>query len=107
MREYRFWTYIMASVSGTLYTGITNNIEKRVDKHKSGNGSGFTSRYECTRLVFFERYQDVRKAIGREKQIKSWSRAKKIALIESANPRWKDLSEKWGWEYDFSGGHDA
>ena len=100
-REYKFWVYIMASLSGTLYTGITNDIEHRVFEHKNKLVDGFTAKYDCNRLVHFERYQWVQAAIAREKQIKSWSRARKIALIESSNPRWADLAEHWGWEYDF------
>ena len=100
-REYDFWVYILSSSSGTLYTGVTNDIERRVREHKQKRGDGFTSRYDCNRLVYYQRFQWVHAAIAREKQIKSWSRAKKLALIESRNPRWEDLSRLWGLEYDF------
>ena len=100
-RDYDFWVYIMASASGTLYTGVTNDIERRVREHKEKRHVGFTSRYKCNRLVYRERFQWVHAAIAREKQIKSWSRARKIALIESRNPRWEDFSRLFGVEYDF------
>jgi putative endonuclease len=99
--ERQYCTYIMASATGTLYIGITNNIMVRVQQHKSGEDKGFSSRYKCNRLVYYERYGDVRMAIGREKELKAWRRSKKIALIESMNPRWKDLSENWGREMLF------
>ncbi len=102
MKE-KFWMYIMCSNSGTLYTGMTNAIERRVKQHKAGEMDGFSKKYECHRLVYFESFQDVRKAIGREKEIKGWSRSKKIALIESVNPRWQDLAESWGKEMVFPG----
>ena len=93
----------MCSVSGTLYIGIANNIERRVWEHKSGEFEGFASRYGCNRLVYYESFDDVRKAIAREKQLKGWVRRKKIALIESVNPRWQDLAEKWGAQMAFAG----
>ena len=94
----RFWVYIIASKTGTLYSGMTNNLDRRVAEHKQHLVPGFTAKYHCTRLVWFEEHSDVRAAIAREKQIKGWLRAKKIALIESHNPRWADLAEHWGWE---------
>ena len=97
-----FWTYIVSSRSGTLYIGITNNIERRMREHKSGEFEGFASRYHCNRLVYYEKYDDVRKAIDREKQLKGWTRVKKIALIEKVNPRWADLAESWGAEMRFA-----
>ena len=81
--------------NGVLYTGITNNLERRVLEHKRKLNSGFTSNYNCTRLVYYDSGVDARGAIDREKQIKGWLRKKKIALIESVNPEWKDLSESW------------
>jgi len=90
-----YYVYIMTNHSGTLYTGVTNDLLRRVAEHKSGRGSGFTSRYRITRLVHFEERGDVQSAIEREKRIKGWDRAKKIALIERDNPGWKDLSEGW------------
>jgi len=85
--------YILASKSGVLYTGVTSNLSSRIAQHKSGHVPGFTKKYNVTRLVWFEPHNDIRAAIAREKQIKGLSRAKKIALIESLNPTWQDLSE--------------
>ena len=94
-REYRFYTYILGSISGTLYIGMTNNLEKRVWQHKHHEFPGFTSKYGVDRLLYFERFDDVRSAISREKQLKGWKREKKIALIETQNPKWEDLSREW------------
>ena len=86
--------YIMASKrNGTLYTGVTSDLSQRAYQHREGLTSGFTSRYGCKRLVFYERYERMDDAIAREKQIKGGSRAKKIALIEAMNPEWNDLYE--------------
>lgn len=93
MRSY--FVYIMTNHSGTLYTGVTNDLRRRVYEHKQKLVPGFTQKYNITRLVFFEETPDVKAAIAREKQIKGWLRAKKIALIEDANPEWCDLSEGW------------
>jgi putative endonuclease len=90
-----FYVYIMASWSRTLYTGVTNNLERRVLEHKLKIGSVFTKKYNINRLVYFESTPDIRAAIAREKEIKGWTRAKKIRLIESINPEWRDLSEEW------------
>ena len=88
--------YIMSNQKhGTLYTGMTNNLVSRVYQHKHKLTPGFTSRYGLTRLVYYQETNDVRIAIAREKQIKGWLRRKKIVLIESLNPEWKDLSEGW------------
>ena len=103
MKEHEYFVYIMASRSGTLYIGITNSIYRRVLEHKRGEIEGFASKYGCIRLVYYYGFDDVHKAIGREKQLKGWTRAKKIALIESKNPRWEDLAEKWGAEMLFAG----
>ena len=90
----RYFIYIMTNKkSGVLYTGITNNLARRVYEHKEKLISGFTSKYNLTKLVFFEETHDVKAAIAREKQIKGWLRKKKIELIESRNPDWNDLSE--------------
>lgn len=89
------YVYIMASRSRTLYTGVTNNLERRVLEHKRHLAPGFTSRYRIERLVYFETWGRIRDAIGREKQVKSWRRSKKVNLIESQNPAWADLSEGW------------
>jgi len=91
----RYFVYIMTNPSKTLYTGLTNSIRRRVREHKEKLIPRFTSKYNITRLVYFESYEDVHKAIEREKEIKSWTRAKRVALIESRNPRWDDLSREW------------
>ena len=91
----QYYVYIMTNRSRTLYTGVTNDLERRVYEHKQGLGSKFTRKYNITELVYYDDCSDVREAITREKQIKGWLRAKKIALIESVNPGWKDLSEEW------------
>ena len=92
-REYYF--YIVASRSRTLYCGMTSKLRQRVCEHKKHTYTGFTDRYNIDRLVYYERYFDIRNAINREKQVKRWSRAKKLALIASMNPTWLDLSEGW------------
>lgn len=79
---YRFWVYILSSRSGTLYVGITGFFEQRIHQHKYDSIEGFTKKYQCHRLVYYETYQDVEVAISREKQVKRWRREKKIALIE-------------------------
>ena len=85
----------MTNKSHTLYTGVTNDLERRVYEHKQKLVAGFTAKYNIDRLVYYEATQDVNSAIYREKQIKGWLRAKKIALIESTNPKWTDLSARW------------
>jgi putative endonuclease len=87
-----YFVYILASKrNGTLYTGVTNNLLKRVDEHKNNLVPGFTSKYSVHNLVYFERYSDIYDAIAREKRIKKWKRAWKIELIEKSNPEWQDL----------------
>ena len=103
MKEHQYFVYIMSSGSGTLYIGVTNSVYRRALQHKAGEVEGFASKYGCTRLVYYEGFDDVHKAIGREKQLKGWTRAKKIALIESKNPRWEDMAEKWGARMLFAG----
>ena len=85
----------MTSQTGTLYTGVTNNLEQRVYQHKNKTIEGFTKKYNITQLVYFESSDDVTSAIAREKQIKGWRRSKKALLIRQINPDWKDLSEGW------------
>ena len=87
--------YIVASLSKRLYTGVTNNLERRVFERKTKEKEGFTQRYHIGRLVYYDTFRNVREAIAREKEIKGWRREKKIALIESMNPTWKDLSAGW------------
>jgi putative endonuclease len=103
VKEHEYWVYIMASLSGTLYTGITGAFSTRVMQHKAGEIEGFSRQYKCNRLVYYERFADVRMAIAREKQIKRWRRSKKIALIEKMNPRWQDLAGHWGQTMLFRG----
>jgi putative endonuclease len=95
MHEGGYFAYIVASRSRTLYIGITGNLSKRVFQHKWKEHEGFTEKYNCDRLVWFEGHQDVAKAIAREKQLKAWRREKKVALIEKTNPAWADLSRDW------------
>jgi putative endonuclease len=92
----RYWVYIMASDHRTLYTGVTNDLVLRLYEHREGLTKGFTKKYNVHRLVYFEETDDPIRAIAREKQIKGWDRAKRVALIEARNPEWKDLSEEWG-----------
>ena len=104
MKDHRkYWVYIVASRTGTLYIGMTSNLFVRVMQHKSGEIEGFSSKYHCDRLVYWESFDEVLKAIDREKQLKGWRRSKKIALIEHTNPRWVDLAEKWGAQMVFAG----
>ena len=93
----------MCSRTGTLYIGMTNSIYRRALEHKRGDVEGFASKYRCDLLLYYESFDDVHKAIGREKQLKGWIRAKKMALIDSKNPRWEDLAEKWGAQMAFAG----
>lgn len=86
-----YFTYIAASRSLTLYIGVTNSLHKRMFEHKRKLHEGFTATYNCNRLVWFERFVDPSNAIAREKQLKGWTRAKKIALIKKSNPTWIDL----------------
>ena len=91
----QYYVYIMTNRSGILYTGITNDLERRVNEHKRRLVEGFTKKYRISRLVYYEVTTDVRAAIEREKQIKGWLRKKKVLLIETTNPQWADLSEEW------------
>ncbi|MGI9430017.1 MAG: GIY-YIG nuclease family protein [Bythopirellula sp.] len=93
MNEY--YVYIMSNQSKTLYAGVTNDLERRVREHRLKINVGFTSRYNITRLVWFEGFPDIDQAIEAEKRIKRWKRSKKIALIERENPHWEDLAETW------------
>jgi putative endonuclease len=90
-----YYVYIMTNRSKTLYTGVTGNLETRVFEHKQGIKGQFAARYKIDRLVYFERFGDIYAAIARERQIKGLTRIKKLALIVSVNPEWKDLSEAW------------
>ena len=86
--------YILASKSGVLYAGVTSSLSARVGQHKHGRIPGFTKKYNVNRLVWFEPHGTMVLAINREKEIKSWTRAKKVALIEERNPEWRDLAER-------------
>ena len=93
MRDRTYCVYIMSSLSRTLYTGVTNDLERRVFEHKEGRPGSFTARYHANRLVYLEEFGDIGEAIAREKEIKKMTRRRKITLIESMNHGWKDLSE--------------
>jgi len=88
-----YHVYILCSASGVLYTGVTNDLERRVFQHRGKAVRGFTQKYDVTRLVYFEARGDIRGAIQREKEIKGWRREKKIALIRGMNPKFRELSE--------------
>jgi putative endonuclease len=90
-----YYIYIMTNYSKTLYTGVTNNLTRRIYEHQQKLIPGFTQKYNITKLVYFEETSNVNAAITREKQIKGWLRAKKITLIESLNHEWNDLSAGW------------
>jgi len=89
-----YFVYILASRSRNLYTGVTNNLQRRIVEHREGVVPGFTARYRILRLVHFELFADIRYAIAREKEIKAWRREKKIWLIERHNPTWEDLAQR-------------
>ena len=92
-----FYVYIMTNrIYGTLYIGVTNDIARRVWEHKEGVVAGFTKRYGLKMLVYFEEFESISDAIRREKRLKQWNRAWKIALIEKQNPNWKDLHSLLG-----------
>ncbi len=93
--EKRYYVYILASRARNLYTGVTSDLRRRVLEHRQGLLAGFTKKYRIHRLVYFESFNDVREALGREKQIKAWRREKRVALIESVNPAWDDLAADW------------
>ena len=91
----QYYVYIMANPRQKIYTGVTSDLEQRVWQHKQKQASGFTAKYDCAMLVYYEVSDDVWSAIEREKHIKGWLRKKKLALITSANPTWRDLSADW------------
>jgi putative endonuclease len=96
MREYHFYVYILHSASRrALYIGMTNNLCDRVFQHKTHQFEGFTDDYNATRLVYWEKFDSVGKTIAREKQLKRWRREKKMWLIETMNPKWRDLAADW------------
>jgi putative endonuclease len=86
-----YYVYIMTNLSGTLYTDITDNLEQRISEHKQKLVPGFAKKYNTTKLVYYEEENDVNAALARKKQIKGWQRSKKVELIESVNPEWREL----------------
>jgi len=97
------YTYILGSDSGTLYIGVTSNLFKRILQHRDGTYEGFSKKYGCYRLLYYEQFEEITIAIGREKQLKGWTRAKKLNLILTKNPTCKDLAEHWGATILFAG----
>jgi putative endonuclease len=95
---YKYRVYIMGSLTGTLYVGMTGFFDARIGQHKCGVIEGFSKKYGCHRLLYYEGYDDVGRAKRREIQLKGWRREKKIKLIGKMNPRWEDLAEHWGQE---------
>jgi|TARA_Y100000310_G_C20319501_1_gene640054 putative endonuclease len=95
MEKRHYYAYIMASKSRTIYTGITNELQRRVWEHKQKVNDGFTKRYNITKLVYFAETDDVIEAIAFEKRIKGWTRKKKVALIEERNSKWLNLAADW------------
>lgn len=89
------FVYIMSNQSRTLYTGVTSDLEQRVWQHKTKFFKGFTEKYNLTKLVWFEAFDDISTVIEYEKKVKAWRREKRVALIEVENPRWDDLAENW------------
>ncbi|WP_263379990.1 GIY-YIG nuclease family protein [Granulicella paludicola] len=92
------YTYILGSATGTLYIGVTSDLYTRIMQHRNGTYEGFSKKYGCVRLLYYENFGDIRLAIAREKQLKGWRREKKLDLIRTTNPEFKDLSEKYGWK---------
>jgi putative endonuclease len=91
----QYWLYIMANEGRTIYVGSTSNLAARVRQHKDGHGGAFTAKYRLTKLVYFEETDDAAAVVARERQLKGWLRARKVALVEAADPEWVDLSERW------------
>lgn len=94
-KEYDYYVYIMASISGTLYIGFTNNVRRRTYEHKNDAIEGFSKTYKCHKLVYYKHFSCVYTAIEREKQLKKWNRKKKEWLIKTINPTWRDLAYDW------------
>lgn len=96
MQKHLFWVYMMSNKTRkVLYIGVTNDLQRRVTEHKNGEISGFTRRYRCHALVYFEEYQNIKDAIAREKELKGWLRSKKESLITTINPNLEDLAADW------------
>jgi len=92
------YTYIMGSATGVLYIGVTSEFNTRISQYKTGAIEGFSKTYGCTRLLYYELYEDINTAIARETQLKGWRREKKLNLIRKQNPGFEDLAEKQGWQ---------
>jgi putative endonuclease len=88
----------MGSPTGALYIGVTSELYTRIQQHKDGIFEGFSKRYSCTRLLYYESHEDINQSIAREKQLKGWRREKKLNLIRTQNPTFKDLAQTWGWK---------
>ena len=92
----QYYVYILSNWNNkVIYTGVTNDLQRRLYEHKNGLTEGFTKKYNVHKLVWFDTTSDIYSAIQKEKQIKGWTRAKKNALVQETNPEWKDLSEHW------------
>ena len=90
----KYYVYMMSNISNTvLYTGVTNDLERRIVEHRTPDERSFTTRYNCHKLVYFEEFSSIVEAISREKQIKSWNRKRKNILVDRVNPNWIDLME--------------
>jgi putative endonuclease len=105
--EKNYHAYVLASRSHALYTGVTNDLMSRVGQHREGKVSSFTAKYRIHRLVYFETFREVRAAIAREKQIKSWTGEKRAGLIQETNPTWLDLAADWFPPYPRKAGPSA
>lgn len=92
---YQYYVYIMTNGKRTLYIGVTNDLTRRIYEHKQKLADGFTKKYNITMLVYYQATSDIESAIAREKELKGWRRSKKVALIQTMNPQWKDLSLEW------------
>ena len=93
---YRYWVYIVGNKSATaVYIGVTNNLQRRIAEHKEGAIPGFTQRYRCNRLLYFEEYKNIKQTIAREKELKGWKRERKESLIATLNPHRVDLACDW------------
>jgi putative endonuclease len=91
-RDYHFWVYVVTNRNhSVLYIGVTNSLSRRVSEHRTGKGADFPAADQCKELIYYEYYSDIGEAIARESQLKKWSRAKKVALINRLNPSWRDL----------------
>lgn len=93
--EHEYYVYILGNGKGALYTGVTNHLVRRLQEHKSKQVPGFTSKYGIDELLFAERFESVQDALAAEKQIKGWTRKKKLELIRAQNPKFRDLSKDW------------